>query len=55
MNGLFKVRHKKYGYKYMIYDIADDSGDIYFLMYIGGEWVFRWANDYEPIEDEEND
>ena len=35
MNGLFKVKHKKYGYKYMIYDVADDSGDIYFLMYIG--------------------
>lgn len=55
MNGLFRVRHKNYGHRYMVYDVTDDGGDIYFLMYFNSEWAFRWANDYEPVEDEEND
>lgn len=55
MNGLFKVKHRIYRGIHTVYGSTDEGGDIYFLMYLGTEWVFRPAKDYEPVEDEEND
>ena len=55
MNGLFKVKHRIYRGIHTVYGLTDEGGCIYFLMYINGEWEYRNANDYEPVEDEEND
>ena len=55
MDGLFKVKHKKNKTIHTVYGSVEDSCFIYFMMYINGEWTYRNANDYVPVEDEEND
>ena len=56
MNGLFKVKHKDYGDKHMVYAVrGNNKGSLEFLLYGLSDWYFVSANNYEPVEDEEDD
>ena len=55
MNGLFKVKNKYYGDRHMVYAVRGNKENLEFLMYGLSDWYFVSANNYEPVEDEEND
>lgn len=55
MNGLFKVRDEKYKL-YTVYDVKEDSLiGVLFLTYVNNIWRYCLAENFKPVEDEEND
>lgn len=47
----FKVKYKKDGFVYTVYDVCNDrNGSPRFLIYIDGRWKYIIAKDFSPCD-----
>lgn len=46
---IFSVVHKETGMIYTVYGVAQSQGYAHFLIYEDGQWVYRSAKHFRPL------